>query len=253
MAAVLNSRVIHTLLGALLIVSLAWLCHGADAPAGKGTPTGEKEALARFNPLIGGWRGTAMPRRMSNQGAWREDAEWVWELKKDSVAIRYDVKDGKLVKSAKLTWDAEAKQYRLQATTPDGVARTYTGTLEGNKLALVSEPNAAGEVHRLTVTLHNDKRTLVLHEKRSAKSQTFSRVAEVGYTREGTRLAFDSTTGPECIVTGGAGTIEVSYKGKTYYVCCTGCKQAFEDDPVGVLAEAAQRREEELKARQQAK
>ena len=39
------------------------------------------------------------------------------------------------------------------------------------------------------------------------------------------------------MVTGGAASIPVSYKGKTYYVCCTGCKQAFDDDPEGILAE----------------
>jgi YHS domain-containing protein len=32
-------------------------------------------------------------------------------------------------------------------------------------------------------------------------------------------------------VTGGLGTIAVSYKGQTYYVCCGGCKDAFEADP----------------------
>ncbi|MBS0201628.1 MAG: YHS domain-containing protein [Planctomycetes bacterium] len=26
------------------------------------------------------------------------------------------------------------------------------------------------------------------------------------------------------------------YKGKTYYVCCTGCRDAFNDDPEGILA-----------------
>ncbi|MBV9126060.1 MAG: YHS domain-containing protein [Planctomycetes bacterium] len=46
----------------------------------------------------------------------------------------------------------------------------------------------------------------------------------------------------ECIVTGGLGTIPVSYKGITYYVCCTGCKQAFEDNPEKILKEAAKRK-----------
>ena len=41
----------------------------------------------------------------------------------------------------------------------------------------------------------------------------------------------------ECVVTGGKGTMAVSFKGQTYYVCCSGCKQAFDDDPEGVIAE----------------
>lgn len=236
--------------------SLPWL-HGDDAPSAvKAEPAAQsaKEALGAFNDLIGGWRGTGQPRRGSNQGAWREDAEWVWEFGKDKgdVAIRYDVKDGKLLKSARLTYDGEGKQFLLTASTRDEETIQYIGQLEGDKLTLVSEPDKQGQVHRLTVTRLNEKRTLVLHEKRAAAQQSFLRVAEVGYTREGTRLAFDGTTGPECIVTGGAGTMPVTYKGQTYYVCCTGCRQAFEDDPEGVLAEAAERREKERQEREKA-
>ncbi len=242
------------LLGA--VSGVAWL-RGDDAAttADKPGPQSPKEALASFNDLIGGWRGTGQPRRGSNQGAWREDAEWVWEFGKDKgdIAIRYDVKDGKLLKSARLTYDAAAKQFLLAATTPDEQTINYNGQLDGDKLVLISEPDKQGEVHRLTVTRLNEKRTLVLHEKRLAAQQSFLRVAEVGYTREGTRLAFDGTTGPECIVTGGAGTISVSYKGKTYYVCCTGCKQAFDDDPEGVLADAAERHEKERQEREKVK
>ncbi len=33
----------------------------------------------------------------------------------------------------------------------------------------------------------------------------------------------------------------VSYKGKTYHVCCSGCRDLFKEDPEAVLAEAAER------------
>ena len=46
---------------------------------------------------------------------------------------------------------------------------------------------------------------------------------------------------PLCIVTEGRGTIQVSYKGKTYWVCCSGCRDLFNDKPESVLAEAAAR------------
>ena len=46
---------------------------------------------------------------------------------------------------------------------------------------------------------------------------------------------------PLCVVTEGRGTIQVSYKGKTYWVCCTGCRDLFKDHPERVLAEAAAR------------
>ena len=36
-------------------------------------------------------------------------------------------------------------------------------------------------------------------------------------------------------------TIAVSYKGKTYYVCCSGCRDLFNENPEAILAEAAER------------
>ena len=51
----------------------------------------------------------------------------------------------------------------------------------------------------------------------------------------------------ECVVTGGIGNITVSYQGQTYYVCCTGCKDLFEEDPAGVLAEYKERVAKRLK------
>ena len=40
-----------------------------------------------------------------------------------------------------------------------------------------------------------------------------------------------------CVVTGGLGKIAVAYKGQTYYVCCSGCKDAFEENPEKILKE----------------
>ena len=48
-----------------------------------------QEALAEFNSLVGGWRGVGQPQRNSNKGSWTESAEWVWEIKKEHVGIRY--------------------------------------------------------------------------------------------------------------------------------------------------------------------
>jgi len=88
----------------------------------------------------------------------------------------------------------------------------------------------------------------VLYQSRAPHQRQFARVAEVGYTRQGTRLAEEGGDGPECIVTGGKGTMKTQYKGMTYYFCCTGCRDAFLEDPEGILAEAqakAQRKREQ--------
>ena len=207
-----------------------------------------KEALAEFNSLIGEWRGVGQPRRNSNAGAWSEQAEWIWEFHDDgTVGLRYTTQDSKLIRSALLTFDPENKRYRLTAVFADKSRRNYAGTLADKRLALESRPDDSGDVHRLTITPLNDKRLLVLHEKRRDGSRFPTRVAEIGYTRAGTSLAVETLGGPECIVTGGLGTIKVSHKGETYYVCCTGCRTAFEDDPEGTIAEYEERLAQEKK------
>jgi YHS domain-containing protein len=200
-----------------------------------------KEALSQFNSLIGGWRGTAQPRRGSAAGSWRESAEWVWDFSQSTPAIRYVVTDGKLLKSVRITFDDKANVFRATADLPGGSTRAYAGQFKDDRLVLDSPPDAKNEIQRLTVTRLNDKRTIVLFEKKRATSRGLSRVVEVGYTREGTRLAVEGGDGPECVVTGGKGTIPITYKGQTYYVCCSGCKQAFNENPEKILAEYRQR------------
>ena len=48
--------------------------------------------------------------------------------------------------------------------------------------------------------------------------------------REGESLATAKKKN-ECVVSGGLGTIAVSFKGETFYVCCTGCRDAFNENP----------------------
>jgi YHS domain-containing protein len=210
-------------------------------------PAEVKQALSEFNSLIGGWRGVGMIKRNSRKGAWSETAEWVWKFSPEQSGIAYEVKDGKFLKSALLSYDPKTKSYRLATVLPDRTTRDYTGTLQKETLVLESKPDSAGAIYRVSVRRLNEKRTLVLFEQRNQGQSFYYRLAEVGYTRAGTRLATPGSGGPECIVTGGAGTIAVSYQGKTYYVCCSGCKQAFEEDPETFIAEAKQKAAERRK------
>ncbi len=42
-------------------------------------------------------------------------------------------------------------------------------------------------------------------------------------------------------MTGGAATLSVSYQGKSYPICCTGCRDEFNDNPEKYLQKLAQR------------
>ena len=100
-------------------------------------------------------------------------------------------------------------------------------------------PGRRGPASRHPTPLH-DTRFLLLLEGREPTPAAIARLGEVGYTRQGVAFAAGESA-PVCIVTEGRGTIPVSYKGKTYYVCCSGCKDLFNDNPEAVLAEAAAR------------
>ncbi|HLJ10754.1 MAG TPA: YHS domain-containing protein, partial [Planctomycetaceae bacterium] len=145
---------------------------------------------------------------------------------------------GKQLASALVTWNPKTKDYTFEATLPDKSQRLYTGTLSGKKLTLQSPADSSGQAHQIVITRLNEKRTLVLFQVRARGQEQFTRVAEVGYTREGTKLAEERADGPECIVTGGKGTMSTVYKGKTYWFCCTGCRDAFLDDPDEMIAQA---------------
>jgi len=234
----------HRLLACLsalaLVLPQAW---GEDRPADPTATTrqSQRDALEPFQSLVGGWRGVGQPRRGSNVGAWSETAEWVWDLKgEQGPALCVTFAEGKQLLSARLRWDPREEQYVFEGVFADKSMRTFTGRRMGNRLVLETVADD-DSIHQVTLTLLNEKRTLLLYQIRTPKGTQFNRVAEVGYTRAGTRLAEEGVTGRECIVTGGLGTIRVEHKGNSYWVCCTGCRDAFLDDPEGILAEAAAR------------
>lgn len=206
------------------------------------------EALEPFNSVVGQWRGTGQVRRGSSRGAWSETAVCEWKISKEQRSIVLKVKDGKHYEQLELKWDNGKQNFRLQQTVKGSQIR-YRSTPDSDlvrKLQFVSEPLPSGEIRRLTWQKLSDVRQTILLEKQSSAQASFRRIAAIGYTREGARLA-SGNGGRKCIVTGGTGTIKVSHQGKTYYVCCQGCVQAFNDDPAGIIAAY----QESLKAKPQ--
>jgi len=217
----------------------------AEKPPAETTKSAAIQALQDYNVLVGGWRGIGQPKRGSQTGAWQERVESVWELKPKSSGIRWNIDAGKQWKSALLSYDEEKQVYTLVVELPDETSRAYSGKINEKRLVMESEPKEHQEIHRVTLTVLNENRVTMLLEKRPEQQSFFTRVAEIGYQRDGTRLAVAGNSGPECVVTGGLGTIAVMHQGKTYYVCCTGCRDAFNDDPEGILAEYKKRKETE--------
>jgi YHS domain-containing protein len=205
-----------------------------------------QRALEPLNDWVGSWRGVGQPRRGSSKGAWTEQADWAWKIDAHSAHLAVDIPDGKLFRTGLLRFDPDQKLFQYRAELPDGTARTYTADrFERGKLVLLSNEDQTGTQHRLSFHMIHADRLLLLIEYKAAGQPNFTRQAEIGYTRKGGSFANVKDSYPKCIVTGGRGTSTVEYKGKTYYVCCSGCKQAFLDDPDAVLAEALERLKQE--------
>jgi hypothetical protein len=232
----------HRMIALACAAMMSGLCLFAEPIAPDQDKVATIKALQEFNLLVGNWRGIGQPKRGSQVGAWQERAESVWELKPQSNGIRWNIDAGKYWKTALLSFDESTKKYQLSAKLLDDSTRTYRGELAEQRLVMDSEPDEKKDVHRITLTVLNENRVTLLFERRAAEQSFLNRVAEIAYQREGTRLAVAGSSGHECVVTGGLGTIAVTHNGKTYYVCCTGCRDAFKEDPEGILAEYAKRK-----------
>jgi hypothetical protein len=229
--------------GLLLLTSLQ-LVLGDQPPADGKRLAAEKEQLARIQQLVGNWRGVGQPQRGSTRDNWVERADWSWRFDDKQVTLVATLPSGRFFRELRLMAAERDGQFRLVATSSDDDVQTveYTGLLdEADRLTLSAQSPPAGYPARMSFRfVAGGDRLLVLLESRSPTSDQFVRLAEVGYTRQGSGFGRGSQ-GRECVVTGGLGTIEVTHEGKTYYVCCTGCRDYFNDNPAEVLAEYAAR------------
>jgi YHS domain-containing protein len=201
-------------------------------------PRSPKQALQPLQDLIGDWKGTGTQLRGTkderDKGGWFETAVWQWQFKGAEVWLRADIAKGKYFTRFEIRPGKEADTYELKAWTVDKKEFTCTGKREDRRLTF--DRDEEGHTHRLTFSLLHATRFAYRYETRKKDTVTFSPVYQSWSTKQGVPFAVVEK-GPECIVSGGQGTMRVSYKGKTYYVCCTGCRDAFNDDPVKYIGE----------------
>ena len=220
-----------------------------------------QKQLEKVQQLVGQWRGVGQPQRGSTRDSWVEEADWQWSFA-DGVSLVGKLPKGKYFSEVKIVCGAKDGEYELVAKPAAGGEDVrYTGAIdESERLVLVAaqpreglpaEPREGLPARVSFRFVADGDRMLVLLERKGT-GDLFVRLAEVGYTRQGSGFG-QGSRGPECVVTGGAGTIEVVHKGQKYYVCCTGCLEYFKDNPDEVLAEYAARKEAERKEKEQAK
>ena len=208
-----------------------------------------KGKLAPLQNFVGEWKGVGQRERGKNEGAWIEKSAWAWKFDGDKAAIGFAASDAKYLPSGAITPTKNAGEFQLDVTTADKTTISYTGKLADDKLVLESAAAPAGLPQRITLRLVAEgKRLVALYETKSPASDRLVRLAEVGYTRVGSDFGKGSQ-GRECLITGGLGTIAVTYDGKTYYVCCTGCKDYFDEDPKRAVEEYLAKKKAEKEAK----
>jgi len=224
-----------------LAVLFAALMIGADRPDEQ---VSGRQALSKLQDYVGQWRGVGQVRRGSTKGAWSETSDWAWKFKDGDASLTFKVDDAKYFAAGTLRAVDDGTAFELQAESANSKVK-YAGRLdEAGTLVLNASDAPDDQPARISIRQVADgKRMLVLFERRVGADR-YLRLAEVGYTREGSNFG-KGTNYIECIVTGGVGTMPVTYEGKTYYVCCTGCRDLFNDDPATVLAEYRERKEQE--------
>ena len=221
------------------------------------------EHLKPLQVMLGKWRGTT--RRDYDGFKAVDNHEWIWDLQTDpsQPALKVDSDKSPYLTAARLTWNVETAQFQLQATDKSGITRNFMGDYTDPVHEIIGPDDKLHRVFRLEVTQtedalnkdsdggerwqvafaqqENNRYLLEVSKRRGAAA--FRRFDTVSTQRDGTSFALsDSDYGEKtCIISQGLGTTPVSYQGKTYWVCCSGCKAAFEEDPATWIARAQKR------------
>lgn len=201
-----------------------------------------------FNVLVGSWKGSGAPEGTKEEraaGSWEETVAWEWKFKGADAWLAVTFDKSKHFTKGELRYTPEKDQdqprYTLTITTTDKTTATFVGTLsDKNKVfTLVRTNGPATEEQRIVFSLLHNNRHLYRLETRPANTTVaFTKKFQVGATKEGVPFADVGKSERECIVSGGLGTMKVTYKGKDYWVCCSGCRDEFKENPEKYIKEA---------------
>ncbi|HVW00506.1 MAG TPA: hypothetical protein VHB77_09205 [Planctomycetaceae bacterium] len=232
----------------------------ASADAGSGSSGGEarsmQDVVAAMQPLqvmLGKWRGTT--NKKFNGFNAIDESEWIWDFRTDRAQPALTVTSDKspYYRKGRLTYLPKDQAYQLTLALPDGEEKVFKGTWKEEPAEVPGDDNKPQRTYKLAldqvapkdddepwqvVFSQQENNRYLLEINRHRPGTAVTRLDTVGTQRLGTSFALnDEDYGDKkCIISGGLGTIQVSYKGKSYWVCCTGCKAAFEEEPERWLA-----------------
>jgi len=228
-----------------------FVCLAITLVAATAAPTAEakkktaKEGLQELHDLIGSWKCTGNPltgsKEEQREKFWQEKIAWQWKFDDKDVRLTADLTKGKHYSKFVIRYLPDKGAYQLEATTAAKKTLTFTGKLDRKKLAFERTDQKTKQGERLVFQLLHHNRYVLYFEERPADGKSFTQLYRVGSTKEGVPFA-SVDKGPECVVSGGLGTMPVTHKGKTYYVCCSGCRDAFREEPEKYIKEFEERK-----------
>jgi len=219
----------------VLALFFASLLGATVVRAGAGSPG--KEALQELNDFIGGWKGNGTSER-DKRLIWKENIDWSWRFQKGKEpSLMFAIDKGKYFKKGELRFLPGKKVYELTLVDVAGKSRVFEGVRKKGKLVLERSDGDGKEKQKLEMNLAGDGARLIYTYWVMPENRTlYGREFQVGYTKLGETFG-SAAKKVECIVTGGLGTIKVTYKGADYYVCCSGCRDAFYETPEKFIKE----------------
>ena len=222
----MNRRIVAGAAGLWAVLALA--AGAADAPKDKAA---SKTALQALNEFIGSWKGTGGPALRDAKGdIWKESMSWGWKFKGDDAWIAVEFKDGKFERGD-LRYLPAKKQYQLTLLTKDKKEQVFEGVLKRKVLTLERTDPDTSDKQFITMSTNNEGLRFIYEYAVQTKGKGLQKkLFLVQHTREGESIGGGGKK-QECVVTGGLGTMAVTYNGKTYYVCCSGCRDAFNENP----------------------
>jgi len=216
------------------------------------------QELKPLQVLIGEWSGKTQKIISGavsiEEPAWRRD----FTTNVEQPALVFISESSPYFKTGRLTYLIDTAEYQLTVTDRYGTERVYQGTFSepvrdvvGDdknlqrtyKLQLVQVSPEEGNKWRQVVfnQQENNRYLLEIYDQRGGGMIRYDTVEN---QRLGTSFALnpDDYRGKECVISGGLGTMTVSHNGQSYYVCCSGCRDAFNDDPKTWIARYAKKK-----------
>jgi YHS domain-containing protein len=193
-------------------------------------------AFLPFEHMIGGWKGTAKPASNPLKG-WQESHGWAWKFEKGKpVGLTVTLEGDKTLAKGAISYDEASKKYKLDATDPGGKPVAFLGSWSADGKTLTFDRVGASPEgkERLVFRPTSNKIRYTLNlDRQEPGAPQYKGVITIGLTKEGEAFAAGGGGAdlPKCIMTGGSAGMSVSYMGKSYPVCCTGCRDEFNDNP----------------------